>query len=382
MHLIILLLVVIVAGSSQGLLMPLLTILLEQAGISPDINGLNAVGLYIGILGTMFFIEKPTRKYGYKPVIAAGMVLVIGSVLAFPLTHNLWIWFILRILVGIGDSALHFASQLWIVSSAPADRRGRYISLYGMSYGLGFTIGPFGIPLMKLGLWVPFVVLAICYSIVLGLLFIKLQNSKEGFAAPGVRNTNLTYSRVIRIAWFALIPSILYGFMEATMNGQFPVYGLRTGFTEADVAILLPLIGMGGLILQLPLGIWSDKFGRKPVLMITGTIGTICFLLVPFMGANLWMVGTLFIIGGGMVGSFFSLGMAYAADLLPKELLPKANIIASVNFSLGSLVGPLIGGFLLNYVSLASLFYVLGGSFLTFVLIGLFQHRAANPKPQ
>lgn len=378
---ILLMLVVIVAGSSQGLLLPLLTIMLEQSGVPADLNGLNAAGMYIGILGTMFFIEKPTRKFGFKPVIIAGMILVIGSIIMFPLTQNLWIWFILRLLVGVGDSALHFASQLWIVASAPVDRRGRYISLYGMSYGVGFTIGPFGIPLMEFGLWVPFVVLAILYSLVLFLLVTKLPNAKEGFASPNSTKTPQTYSRVIRIAWFALIPSILYGFMEATMNGQFPVYGLRTGFTEGEVAILLPLIGLGGLALQWPLGLWSDKFGRKPILLISGTIGAMCFLLVPFAGANLWIVGTLFVIGGGTVGSFFSLGMAYAADMLPKDLLPKANIIASVNFGLGSMVGPLIGGFMLNYVSLASLFYVLGGSFLTFVLIGIIQKKkSASPK--
>lgn len=378
MQLILLLLVVIVAGSSQGLLLPLLTIILEQAGVSPEVNGLNAAGLYIGILGTMFFIEKPTRKFGFKPVIVAGMILVIGSIVMFPLTQNLWIWFILRLLVGIGDSALHFASQLWVVASAPLDRRGRYISLYGMSYGLGFTIGPFGIPLIKHGVWVPFVVLAFCYLLVLTLLVVKMPDSKEGFAVKSTKKINQTYSNVIRIAWFALIPSILYGFMEASMNGQFPVYGLRSGFTEGAVAILLPLIGIGGLILQLPLGTWSDKLGRKPVLLVTGTIGAAAFLLVPFAGANVWIVGTLFVIGGGMVGSFFSLGMAYAADILPKELLPKANIIASVNFSLGSLVGPLIGGFMLNYVSLASLFYVLSASFLSFVLLGFIHRRSGS----
>ena len=132
--------------------------------------------------------------------------------------------------------------------------------------------------------------------------------------------------------------------MEAGINSNFPVYGLRSGFTLGEISALLPFVGIGGLVLQLPLGIWSDKFGRKRVLAIAGIVGGCCFLLIPVAGTNFWATLILLTLAGGLVGSFFSLGLAYAADILPRVLLPAANVVASFHFNAGSIAGPNAGG--------------------------------------
>src|SRR5699024_11008321 len=96
-----------------------------------------------------------------------------------------------------------------------------------------------------------------------------------------------SYVQIYKLAWFALLPSLLYGYMEAAMNSNFPIYGLRIGFTSNEIATLLPFFGLGGLILQLPLGYLSDRYGRKPILMLAGFGGGILFLIVPFVGNHL-----------------------------------------------------------------------------------------------
>ncbi|WP_166242947.1 MFS transporter [Paenibacillus turpanensis] len=372
-----LILVVIVAGASQGLLLPLLSIWLEQRGVSPQMNALNSAALYLGVFGTMFFIERPVRRYGFQPVILVGIVLVIAATLSFSFTHTLWIWFLLRLLVGIGDSALHYATQLWIVSNSPPERRGRNISLYGMAYGVGFSIGPLAIGLQHYGAAVPLVSMNVLFLIVL-FMVLRLRNESP----PGANDAKSSLVRenrflqVYRLAWFPLIPAFLYGYMEASMNGNFPVYGLRLGLTSGEISYLLPLIGAGSLILQLPLGIWSDKVGRKPILMLSGVVGAAAFLAVPLAGINTWMIGALFLLAGGAIGSFYSLGLAYAADLLPKTILPTANVIASVHFSVASLIGPNAGGWLLQHVSLASFFTIMGSVYIVFAAAG-FRYRPA-----
>ncbi|MFD2612243.1 MFS transporter [Paenibacillus gansuensis] len=368
-RLIVLLLVVVVAGMSQGLLLPLLSILLERYGVSSDINGLNSTALYIGIFFTMFFIEKPVLRFGYKKVILAGIVLVTVTTMLFPVSQALWFWFILRLLVGIGDSSLHYATQLWIVSSSPADRRGRYISFYGMAYGVGFSIGPLGINLLHYGEAVPFLVSSLFFAIVILLVF-KLPDELPVKGEKSGAGEN-RYVKTYRLAWFALIPGLLYGFMEASMNSNFPLYGLRIDLTQEWISILLPAFGAGSLILQLPLGIWSDRVGRKPVLMLCGAAGAILFFAIPAAGDRTYLLLVLFILAGGVVGSFYSLGLAYAADILPRQILPAANVIASIHFSLGSILGPLLGGYGIRYISNDSIFLFLGSAFLAFSLLGL-----------
>src|SRR5690606_11637612 len=146
----------------------------------------------------MVVIEKPVVRFGYKKVIVTGIILVIVSTCLFPLTHSLTVWFILRLLVGIGDSSLHFSTQLWIVSSSPADKRGRMISLYGMSYGVGFSIGPLGINLLPYGEALPFLVSCTFYTLVL-LLVLRIRNDWPEKAAKDAASEN-RFFRTYRLA--------------------------------------------------------------------------------------------------------------------------------------------------------------------------------------
>lgn len=367
-RLIALLLVVVVAGMSQGLLLPLLSIMLEDSGVSSDMNGMNSAAMYIGIFCTMFFIEKPVIRFGYKKVILVGITLVTLASVLLPFTESLAIWFVLRLLVGVGDSALHYTTQLWIVSSSPANGRGKYISLYGMAYGLGFSLGPLGINLLPLGRAVPFLVTSLFFVGVL-LLVLRINNEIPEQTKKGVSSEN-RFVATYRVAWFVLIPGLLYGLMEASMNSSFPLYGMRIDLDQHWISLLLLSFGIGALILQLPLGILSDKIGRKPVLIVCGFAGSIIFYAVPSAENNVAMLFVLFTIAGGVVGSFYSLGLAYAADILPRTILPAANVIASIHFSIGSIMGPTLGGYGMRYISDNSIFLFLGTAFLIFALLG------------
>lgn len=370
-HYFILIAVVVAAGLSQGLLLPVLAIFLERMGISSSMNGLNAAALYVGSFAMTLVAERLLGWVGFKKLIISGLVLVMLSLVAFPLIPSVAVWFVLRVLVGIGDSALHYAAQLWVLMMSTVKNRGRSISFYGMSYGLGFSIGPLGIPLLKYGEAVPFIILAVLFLFILLVVLFKLPNLKPEKNENGEQQPAGRYLKSYRLAWFALIPAFLYGYMEAGINSNFPVYGLRSGFTLGEISALLPFVGIGGLVLQLPLGIWSDKFGRKRVLTIAGIVGGCCFLLIPAAGTNFWATLILLTLAGGLVGSFFSLGLAYAADILPRVLLPAANVVASFHFNVGSIAGPNAGGTVMETGWNGGIFVLLGGLYILFACTGL-----------
>lgn len=370
-HYFILIAVVVAAGLSQGLLLPVLAIFLERMGISSSMNGLNAAALYVGSFAMTLVAERLLGWVGFKKLIISGLVLVMLSLVAFPLVPSVAVWFVLRVLVGIGDSALHYAAQLWVLMMSTVKNRGRSISFYGMSYGLGFSIGPLGIPLLKYGEAVPFIILAVLFLFILLVVLFKLPNLKPETSENGNQQPTGRYLKSYRLAWFALIPAFLYGYMEAGINSNFPVYGLRSGFTLGEISALLPFVGIGGLVLQLPLGMWSDKFGRKRVLTIAGIVGGCCFLLIPAAGTNFWATLVLLTLAGGLVGSFFSLGLAYAADILPRVLLPAANVVASFHFNAGSIAGPNAGGAIMETGWNGGIFVLLGGLYILFACTGL-----------
>ncbi|WP_339061112.1 hypothetical protein [Tepidibacillus marianensis] len=73
-----------VSGFSQGLLLPLLSVMLEQRGIPASFNGLSSAALYIGMLIASPFMEKPVQRFGFKTIIVTGMGLVVGSMIFSP----------------------------------------------------------------------------------------------------------------------------------------------------------------------------------------------------------------------------------------------------------------------------------------------------------
>ncbi|WP_078592424.1 MFS transporter [Evansella clarkii] len=363
---------VLIAGFSQGMLLPVLAVMLETSGVSASANGLNAAALYIGILLISPFIEKPVRKYGYKPVIIIGLILVTVSLILFPFWQAFWFWFILRIIVGVGDNLIHFSTQVWISSTSTKEKRGRQLSIYGLAFGLGFGIGPMMTRLLEINEFLPFII-ASCSGVIAWVFILFLRNEwpESDFETAGSLNTFERYKQVIKLAWFALLPGFCYGYLEASLHGNYPVYAIRMGLDiEFVTMLLLPTFVFGSLITQLPLGILSDKVGRSKVLRALLFAGLLLFFSMTFVEHINWALWSLFAISGMLLGSLFSLGIAYLADLVPANLLPTGNVMTAVLFALGSMIGPPISGWLIGVIGQGAVYYSISGMLLLIFIAG------------
>ncbi|MBH8606369.1 MFS transporter [Thermoactinomyces sp. CICC 10521] len=370
----ILVLIVCVAGMTQGLLIPLLTTLLDEQGINPAVNGLSAAALYIGMLIASPFGARVVKRKGLKWTILFGLCTVGGATILFPLSSNVWIWSFLRLVVGAGDSLLHYATQLWITTTAPAVQRGKRISQYGFAYGLGFGIGPLGMNLLVFGKFMPFLAVLAVLGISL-CLSLRLDNGslpESAEVASGKRQRNGAQLRRIYLTGLvALCPPVLYGFLETALSGNFPVIGLKEGLSKGWISILISAFVWGSLLLQVPLGTLGDRIGRKRILIATCCLGSLGMFLIPLLLSNVIYLLIAFTLIGGFVGSLFSLGLAYATDLLAADDLPAANAIAAMHFSVGSILGPYLGGYLIEWFGSPALFWFIGSSLLVFVLLAL-----------
>jgi MFS family permease len=351
--------IVAISGFSQGMLLPLIAVIFENSGVSSTLNGLNATGLYIGILLISPFMEHPLRKYGFKPVIISGGLLVVVSLALFPVWQSFWFWFVLRLLIGIGDHALHFGTQTWITTFSPENKRGRNISLYGLFFGVGFAVGPLMTPLVNINPTLPFILSSVLCLIGWIFLFaLKNEHPEQEIDVNSFGETLKRFGKAWKYAWVALLPPLGYGFLESSLNGSFPVYALRIGMDVTSASIIITSFAIGAIVFQLPLGILSDKIGRKNILVTVLLFGFICFLAASFLEHSFIGLSICFFIAGMFVGSTFSLGISYMTDLMPKNLLPTGNLLCGIAFSIGSLVGPFIGGFFIEYLKGISYFYI------------------------
>ncbi|MFY0800767.1 MFS transporter [Peribacillus frigoritolerans] len=374
----VLILIVGISGFSQGMLLPIIAIIFENDGLSSSLNGFHAASLYIGILLISPFMEAPLRKYGYKPLIIFGGITVILSLALFPVWKSFWFWFVLRFFIGIGDHTLHFATQTWITAISPKTKRGRNLAIYGLFFSLGFMVGPLMTKLLEINQSLPFIITSILSLLAWSAVFL-IRNElpeQDDSESTSFLGTLKRFTKVSRIAWVAFLLPFTFGVLEASLNSNFPVFALRSGIDLTAVSIIIPAFSAGTLLTQIPLGMISDRFGRRKTLLTILFLGFAIFTLAGIYSHSVLGLFICFMFGGMMVGSTFSLGISYMADLLPRNLLPAGNLLCSIFFSLGSIGGPFFGGLVIEHIQGGNFFYMISIMlFLVFISLALFKEK-------
>ncbi|MBO9129194.1 MFS transporter [Bacillus sp. 165] len=363
--------VVAISGLSQGMLLPAIAMIFEKEGVSSSINGLHATAMYIGILVISPFLEKPMHRFGLKPIIVCGGLMVVASLVLFTQTFSFWIWFVLRFLIGVGDHMLHVGTQTWITSTSDNERLGRNVSIYGAFFGAGFALGPYLASTVQYGQSMPFIISSfLCFAGWLLLLPTKNTFPQQATKKQEKENMVSRYKKVLRIGWIALLAPFVYGLLEAMLHSNFPVYAMRQGFTIQQISFIVPAFAIGGIITQVPLGALSDRYGRGKLLTTIFLCSACVYIVGAFLDGYYWSLLAVMLVSGMVVGSCFSLGLGYMTDLVPKYLLPAGNILCGIAFSLGSIVGPIIGGIFIQTIKGISFFAII--SILLFFVYGIY----------
>lgn len=117
------------------------------------------------------------------------------------------------------------------------------------------------------------------------------------------------------------------------------------------------------------LGNLSDRFGRRPVLLVSMFTMAVDYLIM----ALSWHLAVLFIgrTVSGIAGATFSAASAYIADVSSKEDRAKNFGLVGAGFGVGFVLGPMIGGFLGEFGPRAPFFAAAALSFVNF-LFGYF----------
>jgi DHA1 family tetracycline resistance protein-like MFS transporter len=117
------------------------------------------------------------------------------------------------------------------------------------------------------------------------------------------------------------------------------------------------------------LGLVADRYGRRPVLLVSLFGLGVDFLFMAFAPGLWWLfLGRLL---NGMTAASFSTASAYLADVTPPERRAKAFGMMGSAFSFGFIIGPVIGG-LLGEHDLRLPFLAAAGLTLVNWLYGLF----------
>ena len=117
------------------------------------------------------------------------------------------------------------------------------------------------------------------------------------------------------------------------------------------------------------LGAWSDRFGRRPVILISCLGLGLDYIFMAVAPTLRWLfVGRVI---SGITTSNVSTAFAYIADVTPAEGRAKKYGLLGAAFGLGFVIGPAVGG-LLGHYSLRAPFWAAAGLSLANFFYGLF----------
>ena len=183
--------------------------------------------------------------------------------------------------------------------------------------------------------------------------------------APNVGRAAFTFI-LIMVAFdflaFGIIVPVLPDLIRSFEGGDFARASAITGYFgfawNAMQFIFSPLLGA-----------WSDRFGRRPVILISCFGLSIDYIFMALAPSLTWLfVGRLI---SGVTASNVSTAFAYITDVTPPEKRPKQFGLISAAFGLGFIVGPAVGGYLGN-INLRFPFWAAAALSLANALYGYF----------
>jgi MFS family permease len=149
---------------------------------------------------------------------------------------------------------------------------------------------------------------------------------------------------------------------SARLLGLFMVYPVfahyapaLAGATPETIGLALGAYGLAQGLLQIPLGLLSDRFGRKPVVAAGLALFAIGSVVAATAGSiQTMMIGRL-LQGAGAVGSSI---LAWTADLTREEVRTRAMAIVGVTIGLSFALALVVGPIIADWRGLSGIFWV------------------------
>ena len=323
-------------GVAIGLGIPLLSVILESRGHSATMIGINAAVAGIASIVAAPFAAPIAARLGVVPTLIAMLVLGGFSFVGFYFFTDFWMWMGLRVFLHFALTMLFILSEYWINAAAPPEKRGLVLGIYATVLSLGFALGPWIFSRIGSSGLMPF---AVGFGIILfAILPVLLAwNDSPDFH----EEEHVPFAPFIWAVPTATAAVFVFGAVETGGFALFPVFGARIGYSEANAALLLTTIGLGNVLLQIPIGLLSDHVNdRRKILLGCALIGLAGMCLLPFISTQWYLLAALLFVWGGVVAGLYTVGLAHLGSQLTGRELASANAAFVFCYAVGMLVGP------------------------------------------
>jgi len=330
-------------GMTFSLYSPLLSLILEQRGASNFLIGSLATTPAIGVMLGAFFVPLCLKMAGGRTLLLIGVFVEIFLIVWLMLTDKVLVWFVIRFLGGISGSIVFIVSETWLNDITPERLRGRVIGLYNTMLGLSFAIGPVVLAMTGIQGQLPFLVgIGLMSVAIVPLLLVKSYSPDE------LDTPTFNIVSFIKVAPLLVIACFVVAFKDMASVGLLPVYGVRSGLSDATAALMLFFAAIGGAVLQFPIGWLGDYFSRVGVMVLCGLVGIAGAAVLPFVVTVPWLLFLTLFIWLGFFAGVYTIALTLAGQWFRGTELAIAIASFGVFWGMGGLAGPIIAGYTMD----------------------------------
>lgn len=342
----------------HGLSGSLVSVEANAANFGTDVTGFVMAGYSAGLLISTFLTPRLVRSVGHVRSFAGLASVASTAALLFPLYVDPLFWFVMRLLSGLCLSGLFIVCESWLNAASSNENRGRMLSFYMI-----VTYGALGLGQLLLNVtdtsgFVRFIIVSALLSLSLVPLILL---PSEAPSTEGAQPVSL--DEIWRASPLALVGVFACGLAQSAFFALGAVFGLSRGLPLVSVSIMMALPPLGVILSQYPIGLISDRFDRRSIIMLLALLSAcVCgiILVVDYYVTRIMLI-SLMTAFGVLSLPIYSLVIAHANDHLRKEQVLGATAKLILLYGVGSLMGPILVGDIMRRIG--------GEGFLIYMIV-------------
>ena len=315
---------------------------------------------FAGFLGGSRLAPEMIRRVGHVRVFAALASFISAILILYPAFAHPVAWALGRVVIGFCFSGVYVTAESWLNNSADNTNRGKTLSVYMIVQMFGIVCAQVLLVMGDAGGYALFIVASVLVSISFAPILLSISPT------PAFETTKpMPLKTLIETSPLGCFGMFLLGGVFSAQFGMSAVYGMAAGLTVVQISMFVSSIYVGALLMQYPIGWFSDYIDRRVVILIVAAVGGVMslvgFLFDHYFGA---LLVAAFVIGGTS-NPLYSLLIAYTSDYLEADDMAAASGGLIFINGMGAIMGPLVTGWMMDVFGTQAFFMVIAVLMLT-----------------
>lgn len=352
-------------------------------GIRGEIEGFSTLEMSIvmsayfaGFLGGSRMAPGMIRRVGHVRVFAALASLISAVMILYPTFAEVWLWTLGRVLIGFCFSAVYVTAESWLNNAATNQNRGQALSLYMIVQTAGIVVSQALLLTADPSGYVLFVIPSVLVSVAITPILLSISPT------PAFDTTKpMSLRQLAGFSPLGCVGMFLLGGVFSAQFGMAAVYGAKAGLTVAQISTFVAMFFIGSVILQYPIGWISDRMDRRLLILIVSAIGCAGSMLGMTLGGQFTLLLVSAFVVGGMSNPLYSLLIAHTNDFLQHEDMAAASGGLIFINGLGAISGPIITGYMMDWVGPGGFYLFTGILFMVLSLYAAYRSTRRRAVP-